>query len=454
VALDIVILAAGQGTRMVSDLPKVLHTLAGKPLLGHVIDAAAALSPRSLSVVIGHGAERVRELMGACGANWVMQERQLGTGHAVQQALPALGRDGVTLILYGDVPLVRESTLRELVAMATQGPLALLTVELADPSGYGRVLRNQSGRVAAIVEHKDATPEQREVREVNTGIMAVPNAHLHAWLARLENSNAQREYYLTDIIAMAAQSGVGVEPLEAASEQEVAGVNNREQLATLERAYQQLRTRELLLAGVTLRDPARFDLRGRLRHGRDVSIDINVIIEGEVELGNGVSIGANCVLRNARVGDGASIQPNSVIEDSDIGPGCSVGPFARLRPGTRMAEGAKIGNFVETKKATIGARSKISHLSYVGDALLGEDVNVGAGTITCNYDGVNKFQTTIGDGAFIGSNTSLVAPLEVGRNATVGAGSVLTSAVPDAALAVARGKQRNVEGWKRPQKKS
>ncbi len=453
-ALDIVILAAGQGTRMVSDLPKVLHTLAGKPLLGHVIDAAAALSPRSLSVVIGHGAERVRELMGACGANWVMQERQLGTGHAVQQALPALGRDGVTLILYGDVPLVRESTLRELVAMAGKGPLALLTVELADPTGYGRVLRNQLGRVAAIVEHKDATAEQREVREVNSGIMAVPNAHLHAWLARLENSNAQREYYLTDIIAMAAQSGVGVEPLQAADEHEVAGVNNREQLAVLERAFQQRRARELLLAGVTLRDPARFDLRGRLRHGREVSIEINVIIGGEGELGDGVSIGANCVLRNARVGDGASIQPNSVIEDSDIGPGCSVGPFARLRPGTRMAEGAKIGNFVETKKASIGARSKISHLSYVGDALLGEDVNVGAGTITCNYDGVNKFQTTIRDGAFIGSNTALVAPVEVGRNATVGAGSVVTSAVPDEALAVARGKQRNVEGWKRPQKKS
>jgi len=453
VALDIVILAAGQGTRMVSDLPKVLHALAGKPLLGHVIDAAAALAPRSLSVVIGHGAERVREAIGAPGANWVMQEQQLGTGHAVQQALPALGRDGVTLILYGDVPLVRESTLRELVAMAAQGPLALLTVKLADPAGYGRVLRDHRGRVAAIVEHKDATPEQREVREVNTGIMAVPNAHLHAWLERLENSNAQREYYLTDIIAMAAQSGAGVEPLEAASEQEVAGVNNREQLATLERAYQQLRARELLLAGVTLRDPARFDLRGRLRHGRDVSIDINVIIEGEVELGNGVSVGANCVLRNARVGDGASVHPNSVIEDSDIGPGCSVGPFARLRPGTRMAEGAKIGNFVETKKAIIGAHSKISHLSYVGDALLGEDVNVGAGTITCNYDGVNKFQTTIRDGAFIGSNTALVAPVEVGRNATVGAGSVVTSAVPDEALAVARGKQRNIEGWKRPQKK-
>jgi bifunctional UDP-N-acetylglucosamine pyrophosphorylase/glucosamine-1-phosphate N-acetyltransferase len=454
VALDIVILAAGQGTRMVSDLPKVLHPLAGKPLLGHVIDAAATLAPRSLNVVIGHGAERVRQSLADAGANWVMQDQQLGTGHAVQQALPALGSDGITLILYGDVPLVRESTLRELVAMARQGPLALLTVRLADPTGYGRVMRDHRGRVAAIVEHKDATPEQREVREVNTGIMAVPNARLRDWLGRLENTNAQREYYLTDIIAMAAHEGVGVEPLEAASEEEVAGVNNREQLATLERAYQQLRARELLLAGVTLRDPARFDLRGTLRHGRDVSIDINVIIEGTVELGSGVTIGANCVLRNARVGDGASIQPNSVVEDADVGPRCSVGPFARLRPGTRMAEGAKIGNFVETKKARIGAHSKISHLSYVGDAVLGEDVNVGAGTITCNYDGVNKFQTTIGDGAFIGSNTALVAPVEVGRNATVGAGSVVTAPVPDGALAVARGKQRNIEGWKRPQKKS
>jgi len=438
---------------MVSDLPKVVHPLAGKPLLAHVVDTAARLEPRSLNVVVGHGAERVRRALGDAAINWIAQERQLGTGHAVQQALPALGEDGITLILYGDVPLVRESTLRELVAAARQGPLALLTVRLADPAGYGRVLRDHRGRVAAIVEHKDATHEQREVREVNTGIMAVPNARLRAWLGRLGNDNAQREYYLTDIIAMAAHEGVGVEPLEAASEDEVAGVNNREQLATLERAYQRARARELLLAGVTLRDPERFDLRGRLRHGRDVTIDINVIIEGEVELGDGVSVGANCVLRNARVGDGASIEPNSVVEDSDVGPRCSVGPFARLRPGTRMATGAKIGNFVETKKARIGANSKISHLSYVGDAVLGEDVNVGAGTITCNYDGANKFQTTIGDGAFIGSNTALVAPVEVGRNATIGAGSVVTAAVPDDALAVARGKQRNVEGWKRPQKK-
>ncbi len=452
--LDIVILAAGQGTRMVSDLPKVLHPLAGRPLLGHVIDSARTLAPRSLNVVIGHGAAQVRSALADAPVAWVLQEQQLGTGHAVQQVLPLLARDGTTLILYGDVPLVRESTLRELVAIANRGTLALLTVELDDPSGYGRILRDNDGRVAAIVEHKDASAEQRAVREVNTGIMALPNARLHEWLPTLGNRNAQGEYYLTDIIAMAAGTGVGVQPLPAADEQEVAGVNNREQLAVLERAWQARKARELQLAGVTLRDPARFDLRGHLRHGRDVTIDVNVIVEGEVELGDRVTIGANCVLRNTRIGAGATVHPNSLLEDADVGPGCSVGPFARLRPGTRMAEGARIGNFVETKQATIGAHSKINHLSYVGDAELGEHVNVGAGTITCNYDGVNKHRTTIGDGAFIGSNTSLVAPVEVGRDATVGAGSVVTSAVPDEALAVARGRQRNISGWQRPRKTS
>ena len=452
--LDIVILAAGQGTRMVSDLPKVLHPLAGRPLLGHVIDSARTLAPRSLNVVIGHGATQVRSALPAAPVAWVLQEQQLGTGHAVQQVLPLLARDGTTLILYGDVPLVRESTLRELVAIANRGTLALRTVELGDPSGYGRVLRDGEGTVAAIVEHKDASAEQRAVREVNTGIMALPNARLHEWLPTLGNRNAQGEYYLTDIIALAAGTGVGVQPLPAADEQEVAGVNNREQLAVLERAWQARKARELLLAGVTLRDPARFDLRGHLRHGRDVAIDVNVIVEGEVELGDRVTIGANCVLRNTRIGAGATVHPNSLLEDADVGPGCSVGPFARLRPGTRMAEGARIGNFVETKQATIGAHSKINHLSYVGDAELGEHVNVGAGTITCNYDGVNKHRTTIGDGAFIGSNTSLVAPVEVGRDATVGAGSVVTSAVPDDALAIARGRQRNISGWQRPRKTS
>lgn len=451
-ALDIVILAAGQGTRMRSDLPKVLHPLAGKPLLRHVIDTALALSPRRLAVVVGHGAERVRTALGSLPLSWVGQEQQLGTGHAVLQALPLLARDGTTLILYGDVPLVREETLRELVALAERGSLALLTVALADPTGYGRILRDADGRVAAIVEHKDATADERAIREVNTGIMVVPNARLHEWLPTLGNRNVQGEYYLTDVIALAAQSGIGVAPLQADDENEVAGVNNREQLATLERAWQARSARELLLAGVTLRDPARFDLRGQLRHGRDVTIDVNVIIEGEVALGDHVSIGANCILRNTRIGTGTTVHPNSLLEGAEVGSGCSVGPFARLRPGTRLAEGARVGNFVETKQATIGAHSKVNHLSYVGDAAIGREVNVGAGTITCNYDGVNKHRTVIGDGAFIGSNTSLVAPVVVGAAATVGAGSVVTAAVPDESLALARGRQRNISGWKRPQK--
>lgn len=437
---------------MRSDLPKVLHPLAGKPLLRHVIDTALALSPRQLAVVVGHGAERVRVALGNVPVSWVSQEQQLGTGHAVLQALPLLARDGTTLILYGDVPLVREETLRELVTLAERGTVSLLTVALADPTGYGRILRDADGRVGAIVEHKDATPEQRAIREVNTGIMVVPNARLHEWLPTLGNRNVQGEYYLTDVIALAARSGMGVAPLEAADENEVAGVNNREQLATLERAWQVRSARELLLAGVTLRDPARFDLRGQLRHGRDVTIDVNVIIEGEVELGDHVSIGANCILRNTRIGTGTTVHPNSLLEGAEVGSGCSVGPFARLRPGTRLDEGARVGNFVETKQTTIGAHSKVNHLSYVGDAAIGREVNVGAGTITCNYDGVNKHRTVIGDGAFIGSNTSLVAPVVVGAAATVGAGSVVTAAVPDDSLALARGRQRNISGWKRPQK--
>jgi bifunctional UDP-N-acetylglucosamine pyrophosphorylase/glucosamine-1-phosphate N-acetyltransferase len=450
---DIVILAAGQGTRMKSALPKVLHAIGGRPLLQHVVDTAQALAPRALHIVIGHGAERVRESIRAPGANWVLQAEQLGTGHAVQQAAPALGADGVTLVLYGDVPLLRTSTLHPLLEAAEAGAFALLTVELADPSGYGRIVRDAGGRVARIVEHKDAAAAERAIHEGNTGIVAMPTARLRGWLARLGNANAQREYYLTDTVAMAVADGVEVRPFLANEESEVAGVNDRAQLAALERVYQGRCARELMLAGVTLADPARFDLRGTLVHGAEVFIDVNVVLEGEIVLGSNVRIGAGCVLKSTRVGDGVTLHPHSVIEGAEIGPNCTVGPFARLRPGTRMAEGAKIGNFVETKKAVIGAHSKISHLSYVGDAVLGEDVNVGAGTITCNYDGANKFETRIGDGAFIGSNTALVAPVEVGRGATVGAGSVITSAVPDDALAVARGKQRNIEGWQRPTRK-
>jgi len=454
VTLDVVILAAGQGTRMKSALPKVLHPLAGKPLLQHVIDAAMALRPHGLHIVVGHGAERVKARVSAADAHWVLQPEQLGTGHAVQQAIPALAETGTTLILYGDVPLITQPSLHCLLEAAASGALGLLIVELQDPAGYGRIVRDGSGSVQAIVEHKDATPLQRQIREVNTGIMALPTAHLRRWLAQLRNDNAQREYYLTDIIAMAAGESVRVEAISASSETEVAGVNDRAQLATLERAAQLARARQLMLDGVTLQDPARIDIRGTLRHGKDVSIDINVIFEGDSTLGDNVKIGAGCVLKNAQIGDGVTVHPHSVIEGAQIASGCSVGPFARLRPGTRMAEGAKIGNFVETKKAHIGAHSKISHLSYVGDAVLGEDVNVGAGTITCNYDGVNKFETRIGDGAFIGSNTALVAPVTVGAHATVGAGSVITTAVPDNTLAVARGKQRNIDGWKRPEKES
>jgi bifunctional UDP-N-acetylglucosamine pyrophosphorylase/glucosamine-1-phosphate N-acetyltransferase len=454
VSLDVVILAAGQGTRMKSALPKVLHSLGGRALLQHVVDTAASLGPDRLHVVIGHGAERVREAIDAPRASWVLQAEQLGTGHAVQQAAPALPGTGVTLILYGDVPLIRADTLRPLLDAARDGALGLLTVELADPAGYGRIVRDALGRVAAIIEHKDASEAERAIREVNTGIMAMPTARLKGWLGRLGNANVQREYYLTDIVAMAAADGVEVRTSSAAGESEVAGVNDRAQLAALERVYQQRVAQALMLGGVTLADPARLDVRGRVAHGRDVFIDANVVLEGEVVLGDEVRIGAGCVLKNARLAERVTVHPHSVIEGADIGPGCAVGPFARLRPGTRMAEGSKIGNFVETKKAEIGAHSKISHLSYVGDAVLGEDVNVGAGTITCNYDGVNKFETRIGDGAFIGSNTALVAPVSVGAQATVGAGSVITSAVPENALAVARGKQRNIEGWQRPRRKS
>ena len=452
--LDVVILAAGQGTRMKSALPKVLHPLAGKPMLQHVIDAAGALEPHALHIVIGHGADRVRNGVSAQRVNWVLQAEQLGTGHAVRQALPGLAHTGTTLILYGDVPLIGQRSLRLLLDAVAAGAVGLLTVELTEPAGYGRILRDAEGSVHAIVEHKDASIEERAIREVNTGIMAVPTEQLRGWLARLQNNNAQREYYLTDIIAMATADGVRVDAIAASTEAEVAGVNDRAQLAALERTAQTMRARELMLAGVTLQDPARIDVRGVLRHGTDVIIDVNVIFEGETTLGNNVSIGAGCVLKNAHIGDGVTIHPHCVIEGAHVGAGCSVGPFARLRPGTRMAEGAKIGNFVETKKADIGAHSKISHLSYVGDAVLGEDVNVGAGTITCNYDGVKKFETRIGDGAFIGSNTALVAPVSVGARATVGAGSVITSAVPDDTLAVARGKQRNIDGWKRPEKES
>lgn len=451
--LDIVILAAGKGTRMRSDLPKVLHPIGGRPLLQHVIDTARELGAERLLTIVGHGAEQVEKQLGADDIQFVLQTEQLGTGHAVQQALPHLRDNARVLILYGDVPLTRAETLKALVAEVNDRQMGLLTMTLPDPAGYGRILRDAQGQVEAIVEQKDATDEQLAITEINTGIMAATSEQLRQWLPRLSNDNAQGEYYLTDLIAMARLSGVAIHVAQPARVQEVEGINNRQQQAALERHYQRQQAEALLVRGVTLMDPARFDCRGRLETGRDVIIDINCVFEGDVTLEDGVQIGPNCLLKNCTIGAGTRIEANSVIDDARVAANCAVGPFARLRPGTRLADGAKIGNFVEVKKATIGAGSKVNHLSYIGDSTLGKDVNVGAGTITCNYDGVNKFQTEIGDNVFVGSNTALVAPVKLGNNSTVGAGSVITRDIPDAELAVARGKQRNIQGWQRPTKK-
>ena len=452
--LDILVLAAGKGTRMRSDLPKVLHPVGGKALVQHVVDTARQVGSERIFIIIGHGAEKVEEKMAAPDVRFILQAQQLGTGHAVQQALPQL-RDGATvLILYGDVPLTRAETLQKLIAHVNDQQMGLLTVNLPDPTGYGRILRDASGAVTAIVEHKDATDEQRQVKEINTGIMAVKAKHLQQWLPQLTNNNAQGEYYLTDIIALARQNGVAIQVEQPNAIEEVEGINNRQQQAALERFYQKQKANELMVAGATLLDPARFDCRGTITVGRDVVIDINCVFEGDVVLGDGVTIEPNCVIINSRIGNNTHIKANSHIEDAAIAGDCDVGPFARLRPGTQLAQGAKIGNFVETKKAVIGEGSKVNHLSYIGDTTIGKKANIGAGTITCNYDGVNKFKTEIGDNAFIGSNSALVAPVKVGANATVGAGSIITKDVADEELAIARGKQRNIQGWERPKKKS
>lgn len=450
---DIVILAAGQGSRMKSSLPKVLHAVGGKPMVKHVIDQARQIPDTQMHVVIGHGADQLRAALSTEQLNFAVQAEQLGTGHAVAQALPALAQSGVTLVLYGDVPLTQTATMQALVDSATEGQLGLLTVHLANPTGYGRIIRNSEGNVVAIVEQKDATPEQLAVTEVNTGIMAVPTALLREWLPKLSSNNAQGEYYLTDIIAMAAEQGVTIAAQHPSCEQEVQGVNNRVQLAELERWFQRQQAEQLMLNGATLADPARVDVRGNVDVAGDVIIDVNVVFEGQVTLGKGVVIEPNCVIRNSTIGENTRIRANSHIDDARIASSCDVGPYARVRPGTVLANQAKIGNFVETKKATIGEGSKVNHLSYIGDAVIGQQVNVGAGTITCNYDGVNKSLTEIGDGAFIGSNTSLVAPVKVGAGATVGAGSTITKAVDDSQLAVARGKQVNLSNWQRPVKK-
>lgn len=451
---DIIVLAAGKGTRMKSALPKVLHELAGQPLLAHVLDAAGTVAGASTVVVIGHGAEQVAERFADSGVTFVEQHQQLGTAHAVQVAEPHMRDNSVVLILYGDVPLIEPATINAMLASVSEHTLSLLTVRLDDPSGYGRILRDDNDQVQCIVEHKDATPEQLMIHEVNTGVMALHSARLREWLPRIDNKNAQGEYYLTDLIAIARDAGVRVHTVHPASKDEVEGVNSREQLSRLERVYQQRQAQSLMAAGTSLADPLRFDVRGRLSSGMDNFIDVNCVFEGDVQLGNNVRIGPNCHIIDSDIGDGVEIKSHSVIEGAHIGPSATVGPFARLRPGTRLAEGSKVGNFVETKKAQVGKHSKINHLSYVGDAELGENVNVGAGTITCNYDGVNKHKTEIGDAAFIGSNTSLVAPVVIGKGATVGAGSTISKSVPDGELALTRARQVTVPGWKRPEKKS
>ena len=452
-SIAIVILAAGQGKRMKSDLPKVLQPLAGKALLRHVIDTATTLSPHSLHVVYGHGGERVlAALADAPVTAWVLQAEQLGTGHAVQQALPRLKDDELALILYGDVPLIRADTLRELLSLAGPEAMSLLTVMLDDPSGYGRILRNANGEVVGIVEQKDATAEQLRIREGNTGVMAVPVRHLRRWLGGLSNRNAQGEYYLTDIIAMAVADGIRVVPLAAKTVAEMLGVNDKLQLAELEAEHRRLRARELMLAGVTLADPARIDVRGELNTGRDVFIDINAVFEGRVTLGDRVRIGPGCVLRDCEIAADVQINAHSVIEQATVGANSIIGPFARLRPGARLADEVHIGNFVEVKNSSMDSGAKANHLAYVGDATVGARVNIGAGTIIANYDGVNKHHTVIGADAHTGSNSVLVAPITIGEGATVGAGSTVTKDVPAGKLTVARAKQVTLEGWKRPAK--
>ncbi|MBU0620563.1 MAG: bifunctional UDP-N-acetylglucosamine diphosphorylase/glucosamine-1-phosphate N-acetyltransferase GlmU [Gammaproteobacteria bacterium] len=448
--MNIVILAAGKGTRMYSDKPKVLHALAGKPLVQHVLDCATSLQPQQVCVVYGHGGEAVPQAMQQYGAKFVIQEPQLGTGHAVQQAMPHLEDGSSTLVLYGDVPLIQHSTLHQM-QQAGKG-LVLLTVNLDNPTGYGRIVRDPQGDVQSIVEQKDANPEQLEIREVNTGIMLVPTAKLREWLGKLGNNNAQGEYYLTDIVAMAVQQGMTVHTVQPVHQWEVEGINNKMQLATLERVWQQNQASKLMAQGVTLADPARLDVRGELVCGRDVEIDVGCIFEGKVTLGDHVKIGAYSVIRHASIAHGTQIAPYSHIDSSEVGANCHIGPYARLRPGSKLHDDAHVGNFVEIKNSEIGKGSKANHLSYIGDSTVGSRVNIGAGTITCNYDGANKFRTIIEDDVFIGSDTQLVAPVTVGKGATIGAGSTITRDTPAGELTLSRSKQITIAGWQRPVK--
>lgn len=455
--IEVVILAAGKGTRMRSALPKVLHPLAGRSMLEHVLHTASLLRPRAIHLVVGHGSERVKHQIEATSSlpnlHWVQQTEQLGTGHAVKTALPGIDSNSTVLVLYGDVPLTPIDLLRDCVRGAANGP-ALITANMPDPAALGRIVRNPAtNAVERIVEFKDASPEQRAISEINSGIMAGSARFFNEHLGRLKTDNAQGEYYLTDVIESAVADGMPVTGVLAASPYEVAGVNDRVQLAELERVYQAREAEDLMLAGTTLLDPDRVDVRGNVQVGQDCLIDINVILEGEVTLGTNVLIGAGCVIRNSRLGDNTVIEPYSVIDGANIGSRCSIGPFARIRPGSDFAQGVKVGNFVETKKTSMGKGSKASHLTYLGDAQIGEEVNVGAGTVTCNYDGVNKHRTDIGDDVFIGTNSTLVAPIQIDKGAFVAAGSTVTSKVNPNDLAVGRARQRNIEGWKRPDKR-
>jgi bifunctional UDP-N-acetylglucosamine pyrophosphorylase/glucosamine-1-phosphate N-acetyltransferase len=450
--MHVVILAAGQGKRMRSALPKVLQPLAGRPLLAHVLATARSLGAEKLCVVYGHGGEQVRAALDAPDLAWALQAEQLGTGHAVQQAVPHLPESGPVLVLYGDVPLTKRETLAGLIEAAGDQGFALLTVDMTDPTGYGRIVRDGAGRVLRIVEQKDASETERAIREVNTGILCCQAQDLRRWLGELKNDNAQGEYYLTDIIALAVRDGIAVQTAQPAAVWETLGVNDKAQLAELERLHQRNQANALLVAGVTLIDPARIDIRGELICGRDVEIDVGCIFEGRVEIGDGARIGAYSVLRNAKVGAGATLHPYCHVDGAEVGAANLIGPYARLRPGTVLAEDVHIGNFVEVKNSNVAAHSKANHLSYVGDTDIGSKVNIGAGTITCNYDGVNKFRTVIEDEAFIGSDTQLVAPVRVGKGATLGAGTTLTKDAPAGQLTLSRAKQMTLPGWQRPVK--
>jgi bifunctional UDP-N-acetylglucosamine pyrophosphorylase/glucosamine-1-phosphate N-acetyltransferase len=449
--MNVVILAAGMGKRMQSDLPKVLHPLAGKPLLSHVVDTARQLNPSRVCVVYGHGGDLVPSTLAADDLRFVLQAPQLGTGHAVMQAAAALDDDVPTLVLYGDVPLTASQTLETLLNKAGKEKMAVLTVDLPDPTGYGRIVR-ENQRIVRIVEQKDASPAERAIQEVNTGILVAPTRSLKAWLGKLSNNNAQQEYYLTDIIAMAVEDGMPIESTQPLHVWETLGVNSKLQLAELERIYQRNIANRLLEQGVTLADPGRIDVRGELSCGRDVAIDVGCVFEGMVELGDGVSIGANCVIRDAKIRPGVTIKAFSHIEGAAIGNDSQIGPYARLRPGTHLGADVHIGNFVEVKNSQFDAHSKANHLAYIGDATVGARVNIGAGTITCNYDGANKHRTVIEDDAFIGSDTQLVAPVTVGKGATLGAGTTLTKDAPPDSLTVSRAKQISISGWQRPVK--